>query len=373
MFDNAPDRASVQRFLPPAGAGRVLITSRNALWPAGQAVEVPVLDRQAAAGFLAARTGEADHQAAAGLAEAVGGLPLALEQAAAYIEATGDGLADYLVSFRKRRADLLSRGQPAGYTGTVAATWALAFTQVEHSSPGAAALLRLLAFCAPEAIPLRLLLQGRPGLARTFGPQVAGALVPLLEDELAARDAVAALRRYSLVTPAADGAVLVHRLVQAVTRDQMPDELRDAWQHAAAALIEAAIPDDPNQPGNWPSFASLLPHAQAALTAHSDGMEQITFYLGFSGSYAAARHVCGEVLQARARVLGPEHPDTLHASNNLALWTGETGDAAGARDQFAALLPIRERVLGPEHPETLATRSQLARWTAEAGRDTYTA
>jgi Tetratricopeptide repeat len=367
VFDNAPDRASVERFLPPAGTGRVLITSRNALWPPGQAVEVPVLDPQAAAGFLAARTGDADHQAATGLAEAVGGLPLALEQAAAYIAAAGDSLAAYLASFRKRRADLLSRGEPAGYPGTVTATWALAFAQVEHSDPVAAALLRLLAFCAPEAIPLRMLLQDRPGLAGKFSPQAGRVLLPLLEDELAARDAVAALRRYSLVRPAADGAVLVHRLVQAVTRDQMPGELRAGWRHAAAALIEAAIPDDANQPGNWPSFAALLPHAQAALPAHSDGMEQITFYLGFSGSYAPARHLCGEVLKARARVLGAEHPDTLDARHNLALWTGEAGDAAGARDQFAALLPVRARVLGAEHPDTLRTRHNLADWAGEAG------
>jgi hypothetical protein len=125
-----------------------------------------------------------DHQTAAGLAEAVGGLPLALEQAAAYIEATGTSVATYLASFHKRRADLLSCGQPAGYTGTVAATCALAFTQVEHSEPGAAALLRPLAFCAPEAIPLRLLLEDRPGLAEKFSPQVGGVLTRLLEDEL---------------------------------------------------------------------------------------------------------------------------------------------------------------------------------------------
>jgi hypothetical protein len=80
MFDNAPDRESVEQFLPPATPGRVLITSCNALWPPGQAVEVPVLDLQAAAGSLAARTGDADHQAAAALAETVGGLPLTLEQ-----------------------------------------------------------------------------------------------------------------------------------------------------------------------------------------------------------------------------------------------------------------------------------------------------
>jgi len=70
-------------------------------------------------------------------------------------------------------------------------------------------------------------------------------LVPLLEDELAAGDAVAALRRYSLARPAGDGLVSVHRLVQAVTADQIPDELHGTWRRAAAAVIEAAIPPDP--------------------------------------------------------------------------------------------------------------------------------
>ena len=217
MFDNTPGPEAVEAFVPPAGAGRVLITSRNALWPPGQALEVPVLDVEAAAGFLAARTGDADRQAAAGLAEAVDGLPLALEQAAAYAQATGNSLGTYLALFHKRRAGLLARGQPTGYGGTVAAAWALAFTQLAHSDPGAVGLLRLLAFCAPEAIPLRLLLQPRPGLAVQLSPRVAGVLVSLVEDELAAGDAVAALRQYSLVRPAGEGAVSVHRLVQAVT------------------------------------------------------------------------------------------------------------------------------------------------------------
>ena len=69
-------------------------------------------------------------------------------------------------------------------------------------------------------------------------------LVPLLEDPLAAGDAIAALRRYSLISPPADGSVSVHRLVQAVTADQMPAELASQWRQAAAALIEAAIPAD---------------------------------------------------------------------------------------------------------------------------------
>ena len=114
VFDNAPDQASVQRFLPPAGHGRVLVTSQSALWPPGQGLEVPVLDVQVAAGFLVNRTGDPDGQAAAELAGELGGLPLALEQAAAFIQSTGDDLAGYLELFRQQRAGLLGRGEPDG-------------------------------------------------------------------------------------------------------------------------------------------------------------------------------------------------------------------------------------------------------------------
>jgi len=376
VFDNAPGAEAVEAFMPPMGDGRVLVTSRNALWPPGQALEVPVLDLEVAADFLATRTGDADRQAAAGLAAAVGGLPLALEQAAAYAQATGNSLAGYLALFHQRRAGLLARGGPPRYGGTVATTWALAFGQLEQSNPGAAGLLRLMTFCAPEAVPLRLLLQPRPGVAEQLSPEVAGVLAPLLDDELATGDAVAALRRYSLVRPVGDGLVSVHRLVQAVTADHMPDELRGAWRQAAATVVEAAIPDNPRQPGTWPVFAALLPHAQAALTADTSGMTRIASYLGYSGSYVAAREVSQGMLDARDRVLGPEHPDTLTARHNLARWTGEAGDATGARDQYATLLSVQERVLGPEHPHTLDTRGNLAYYIGQAGdatgaRDQY--
>jgi len=411
VFDSAPDRASVARFVPPAGPGRVLITSRNQIWPPGQAVDVPVLAPQVAAEFLVSRTGDADRRAGLELAGELGGLPLALEQAAAYVQASGENLAGYLSLFRQRRADLMGRGEPTGYPDTVATTWLVAFEDLRQAAPGAAGLLRLLAFCAPEAIPLRLLLQPRPELAGQLPPEVAPVVAPLLEDPLAAGDAIAALRRYSLISPPADGSVSVHRLVQAVTADQMPAELAEAWRRAAAALIQAAIPGDTNLPGNWPTCAALLPHAQAALDLTSDGMWQIAEYLGYSGNYlagrdlfqlivdayeeddaygaehqgtlaarsyvarwtgmagdpAAARDLSAALLPVRERVHGPEHPDTLITWHHLATWTGQAGDAAGARDQFAALLPVCERVLGPEHPETLAVRHEFARLTGRAG------
>lgn len=166
---------------------------------------------------------------------------MALEQAGAYVQASSGSLAGYLTAFQQRRPAVLERGEPAGYGKTVATTWSLAFEQLEKSTPSAVSLLRLLACCAPEAVPLGLLLQPRPWLAEELDGAVATSLVPLLEDPLATGDAIAALRRYSLATPAGDGLVSVHRLVQDVTADQMPAEL-DQWQRAAAALIEAAIP-----------------------------------------------------------------------------------------------------------------------------------
>src|SRR6185312_4118040 len=145
IFDNAPDRALVQAFLPPAGRGRVVVTSQYQHWPTGQALDVPVLDNEVAAQFLVTRTGDADRQAAYDLADELGGLPLALEQAGAYIQATATTLAGYLSVFQRRRADLLTRGEAVGHPADVAATLGLALSRLEGEAPAAAGLLRLLA------------------------------------------------------------------------------------------------------------------------------------------------------------------------------------------------------------------------------------
>ena len=377
VFDNVPDRASVAPFVPPAGPGRVVITTQNQHWPLGQALDVAVLDREVAAGFLVNRTGDADRSAARELAAELGGLPLALEQAAAYVEATGTTLAGYLPLFRDRQADLLARGEAMGHPADVSATLGLALSRLAGEAPAAAALVRVLAFLAPEPVPLALLLASRKAAGR-LDPEVAAAVGSLLGDPVAAGDAITALRRYSLVSPAGDGLVLVHRLVQAITRAQLTVEAAGRWKQAAAVLAEAAVPGEARLPAAWSACAVLLPHARAVLDLTSDGMREIARYLGYSGSYPAARDLFGLIADAHrdSDAYGPQHPDTLSARHNLATWAGYAGDAAGARDQLAALLPIRERVRGPDHPGTLTTRNQLASWTGQAGdaagaRDQY--
>ena len=379
VFDNAPDRASVEAFVPPAGPGRVLITTQNQHWPPGQALDVPVLDPEVAAHFLVNRTGGPDRAAARELAVELGGLPLALEQAAAYMQATGTTLAQYLPLFRARQADLLARGEAAGHPADVATTLGLALSQLADQAPAAAGLVRLLAFLAPEPVPLALLLASEQ-TAGLLDPEAAAVVGPLLGDPVAAGDAITALRRYSLVTPGGDGLVLMHRLVQAITRAQLTAQAAAQWEQAAAALVEQAVPADPWLSATWPVCAMLLPHARAVLDLTSGGMWRIAQYLGHSGSYPAARNLFGLIADAHTEddAYGPEHPDTLATRHNLARWAGHAGDAAGARDQYAALLPVRERVQGPEHPETLAARHNLARWAGEAGdaagaRDQYAA
>jgi hypothetical protein len=298
--------------------------------------------------------------AAREVAAELGGLPLALEQAAAYVQATGTSLAGYLRLFRDRQAELLARGEAAGHPADVAATLGVAVSRIEARTPAAAGLLRLLACLAPDPIPLDLLLASKQAAGLLEGK--AAAVEPLLGDRVAAGDAVTALRRYSLITPAGNGVVLVHRLVQAITRSQLTAQAAIHWEQAARALVEAAIPVEPALPTMWPACAVLLPHVRAALDLSSDGMSRIAQYLGWSGSYPAARDlyqlIVGVLIDSDT--YGPEHPSTLTARHELASWTGMAGNVTEARTQSAALLPTAERVLGAEHPDTLTTRRNLA-------------
>jgi hypothetical protein len=383
IFDNARDQASVERFLPPAGPGRVLITSQSQHWPHGQALDVPTLDTETAAAFLTSRTGDPDHEAAREVAAALDGLPLALEQAAAYMRATGRSLAHYLELLLTRQADLLSRGEAAGHRETVAATVQLALDRLSADAPAAAALLRLLAYLAPDPVPLYLLLTARPPGDLPVGEPPE--LTPPLRDDLAADDAVTALRRYSLVSPVVDGQVLVHRLVQSITRSQLPPEAASQYAWTAIVLVSAAVPSDATLPEAWPACERLLPHARAVLPMSgtlldltSTVLGHVAQFLGFSGNHLAARDLCQQIVDACTadEAYGPDHPSTLSARHGVAHWTGKLGDTSGARIQYAALLPDFERVLDPDHPSTLATRHGLAYWTGESGdamgaRDQY--
>jgi len=119
VFDNATGPKDLRPYLPQGGGGHVLITSRYPSWR-GMATPLPLqpmLPDEAVA-FIARRTGRSDDDAARSLAEALGYLPLALEQACAYMEETGADVARYLGLFAQRRKELLARASASPTTLT---------------------------------------------------------------------------------------------------------------------------------------------------------------------------------------------------------------------------------------------------------------
>jgi tetratricopeptide (TPR) repeat protein len=363
VFDNVPDRQQLASYLPQ-GDGQVLITSRSPVWGgAAQPVKVDTFTRAESLAFLTHRTGSQDQTTAGALAEELGDLPLALEQAAAYLEQTPMPLPDYLGLFRRRRAELLGRGEPTAYQGTVDTTWQLAIEQVATISPGGAggvALLRLCAFLAPEAIPLDLLTDDPDLLPEE--------LAAAARDELALGDAVAALYRYSLIDRDQAG-LRVHRLVQAVVRNHLAQQERDAGAELAVSLLAEAFPTQLHEPATWPRCAQLLPHVLAAAdhatsnpaTAAAAGnlLNWALEYLSRRAELRAARAAGERALAIFEVAYGPDHPEIARTLGNLGIVLEQLGELGVARAALERVLAIFEAAYGPDHPSIALTLTNL--------------
>src|SRR6266508_590527 len=367
VLDNVEEPQAVVELLPRSSTGHVVVTSQaEAGWePLADALPVDVLAPTDAAGFLLARTkqGGLEAQAAAtALASSLGGLPLALEQAAAYIVAAGTvSLVRYAELFATRALELLKRGQPLGYQHTVATTWSLALERLQKGEPAAVGLLTLTAFLASDDLPQSLLVAHHDELPEP--------LASAARDPLALADTVAALRRFSLVRVIADG-LFVHRLLQTVVRAALDAGDETAWAAAAVRLLRAGFPLDSHEVATWPDCERLLPHALAAAEngQRLDGELEACFfllneagvYLRSRGQYQLARELHEQALVGRRRVLGDDHPDTLSTMNNLAVTQRALSDLQGARELHEQALVGCRRVLGDDHPDTLSTMSNLA-------------
>ena len=183
-------------------------------------------------------------------------LPLALEQAAAYIESAGKTLAAYLAIFRKHQIEVFRHGEPGtDYPDTVATTWEISFRALEKETPAGAGLLHLCAFFAPDDIPTDMITAGAEHLPEPLRAAVG--------DALAFDDAVSAIRRYSLLETDSEANLSLHRLVQAVIRDRLDEPGRQQWAEAAVNAVNKAFPNDSDDVRTWKECNRLLPHAIA--------------------------------------------------------------------------------------------------------------
>ena len=220
VFDNVSD-VEVIRELLPAGNGHVLITSRVRHWT-GVAVAclLEELPSDEASYYLRTSTG-CDAPEIAEVACELGYLPLALAQAAGYVTVHGCSVGRYLELYRAAAQRILQQGpRPHGYPATVATTWLLHF---ESFSGPAIDVLRLIAFLAPDAIPLRLLLDAAPADRLPEGLRRA------VSDPLTREAAIGELVNASLLDRLDDDTVRIHVLVQEVTRAQLPKKEAAIW------------------------------------------------------------------------------------------------------------------------------------------------
>ena len=356
IFDNAARPADLAGYRP-AGSGHVLVTSRYPGWgEMGERIEVDVLPRADTVSLLRSRLPQISGSDAAAMAMELGDLPLAVMQAAAYLEHSGESAAEYLDRFARQRFALLARGEVVDYQGRVDTAWLLSLDRLRAENPAAVELLTAAALLAPEQIPIDLFGAHPDLLGGELGRQA-------LTDPEAVADALAAAVRYSLVRRQA-GTFQVHRLVQAVIAHRAGPARRPAEQ-LVATLLGAADPGDPNDPDTWARYRMLTPHLLhvGAAGDHDARFRHVLLtvvaYTNVSGDPRASRRIAEQVYGRWSTALGPNHGDVLTAA--AALTSSLTW--LGAHEQARALaqdtLSRARRVLGPDHPTTLRLATNL--------------
>jgi tetratricopeptide (TPR) repeat protein len=312
---------------------------------------------------------EADQTTAKEITTHLDGLPLALDQAAAYIEETGCGLSDYLELYRKHAPELLRRrGVLASDHPSVATTWALSFENIEKANPAAAELLKFCSFLHPDAIPEEMFRAG----AQELGPVLGAAA----SDELALNGAISEILKYSLLRRDSDVRTIeIHRLVQAVLKQGMDEATQFLWAEHAVRAVNRAFPYV--EFSTWALCERLLAQAQACAKL----IDQWRFefpeaarllyeagrYLFRRGHYTDTERFYKQSLAIREKTLGAEHLDVAWSLQYLAGLYRRQRQYDRAEPLYERALAIREKA-DSEHPEVARTLNSLAALYRDTGQ-----
>jgi tetratricopeptide (TPR) repeat protein len=318
IFDNADQPEDINHLVPHDGPGDVLITSRNHRWQAViNTVQMDVFARQESTEFLLKRVPKGLTATDAGrLAEKLGDLPLALEQAGAMLSETGMPVDEYLRLLDEHVTKIMSEGKSPDYPYSMTAAWKMSVGALEKRLPQALELLRCCAFFGPEPIPRNIFRRG----AQPTGSPVS----QVISNPILMSSAIRELGRYALVT--LDGSsVSVHRLIQALLRDELSAEQRAGYRREAHLILAGAAPENPDDARSWSRFAELLPHVNSESTelpksrepAVRDLARSLMRYLHQKGDYASGIVLCERFVDQWAKDSGPESSDVLRAQRHL--------------------------------------------------------
>jgi tetratricopeptide (TPR) repeat protein len=365
IFDNAESPDDLREWLP-GGAGHVIITSRHQRWvQVAVTVEVDVLTRKESIELLTDLHPRLMSREAGELADALGDLPLALVQAAGFLAETAMPPAEYLQALSTQASEVLNEGRPVSYPESLAATIAISTRRLAELDPAALAILQLCAFLAPEPVPFQLLAAIVQAEPEPIGEAIGiSALAAVINKPLARARSTGRIIDYGLAKPNSAG-IIVHRLTQAVLRDQLSPAVADQLRSRIQAVLAATRPGVPRDPAAWPMWAQLLPQLLAADPANTHNPEvrerarNAVVYLLSRGDAKPAKQLADQLYRSWREVLGPDHADTLGAATELVWANRDLGKIHELRPLVEDTLARQKVTLGEDHPDTLRSASDL--------------
>ncbi|MFQ5674101.1 MAG: tetratricopeptide repeat protein, partial [Nitrospinales bacterium] len=360
IFDNVDDFLLTGKFIPSAGKGHIIITTtQQATGDLAHKIEIEKMPDEDGVLFLLRRgkiirynesidrTTDEHRTTAREIVQELEGLPLALDQAGAYIEETPCTLKEYLDIFRGQGTELLARrgNLTASHPAPVTTTILISFEKVEALKPEAANLLRLCAFFAPGAIPEEIFIKG--------------SAYSTMQNQLEFYNALQVAGRFSLLKrDPARRVVYIHGLVQKVLQDQMNKPTCRVWAERALAVVNHLFPSQEFE--NWPSCERLLPQALIVLSRIEEFklvskeshhlLHQTGTYLTTRGYLDKAEKFLKQAIVIGKAMLGQDHPDFITNLNGLAVNLTAQGRYREAESLNRDILKIRKKLLGEEHP-----------------------
>jgi len=369
----------IETLLPQSGVQQhTLITTRNRHADSipAQAVEVPFFDKPEAIELLVSfsnipvTSDSTELDSVETIVHEMGYLPLAIVQAAAYIKEVTQDYDSFLKRYHAQRSDL-HKWIPQGlgsYPYSVATTWLMSFEVVRTKNTGGAELFQLLSFLNPDGVGIDFLQSGVEALQKDVRQ--------LLSNHSEMAKVLIELERLSLlIWNRREKTLLIHRLVQAVVKDEMSNANLEMFRAIIIDLCYRAFPtqwDDFNDRRICRDYIGqvMIPlHDSGAVHTETAAvvMCRVGVFLRAEGKLGDSEQFAIRALRILNELHGQDQ-DTLICMNNLAVTyrdQGKLGEAAALQEE---VLQKRKQILGPDHLDTLASMNSLSSTYRDQGK-----
>jgi tetratricopeptide (TPR) repeat protein len=377
VLDGADDPGAVADLLP-TGPGHVLITSQNRQWAEHNTTlaEVPVYVREESVAFIRRRAPRIGPGDADLLADALGDLPLALDQTAGWLADATMTVPEY-VELLRGGADIESGLRVStDFPMTYYTAFSILLNRLRETAPEAVELLRLCAMFGPGAVPVSLL---REVPTASLPERLTG----LMDDALRWNAALGRLVQHSVVRFEVaetevdpDGTIHLHRMVHQTVRDGMTVEDRDTYSRAVRRALAAADPLRPTDTRLWSRFSRIVPHLEAsgALRSTHPDLHRLIFncirYLYLAGEYTAGIQLIESTERGWREALGEDDLLLWDLASQQATLVRAVGDYARCERIDRAVVEHLATARGELDPSVL--RAQDGRAADLRGLARYT-